>query len=57
MLKYIKCLIKRGDDTQEVLLPCDKANIGKKLKIKAPDESSLWEIVELKEAVPSPGKS
>ena len=47
MAKYRKCTIQRDDETKQVLLPDDQASIGKKIVIKDPDQSALWEVVEL----------
>lgn len=48
MAKYTKCIVQREGETQEVLLPDDQASIGKKIVIKDPDQSALWEVVDLK---------
>lgn len=48
MTKYRKCIIQREGETQEVLLPDDQASVGKKIVIKEPDQSALWEVVDLK---------
>jgi hypothetical protein len=47
MAKYRKCTIQRDDETKQVLLPDDQASIGKKIVIKDPDQSALWEVVDL----------
>lgn len=47
MTKFVKCKVKQEDKTKEVLLPDEKANVGEKIVIKDPDQSGLWEVVDL----------
>ncbi len=45
--EYKKCTVQHGDEKREVLLPEDKAHVGEKIVIKEPDQSGLWEVVDL----------
>ncbi len=47
MKAYKKCTVQHGDEKREVLLPEEKAQVGEKIVIKEPDQSGLWEVVDL----------
>ena len=47
MSKFKKCKVQQGEETREVLLPEDRATVGEKIVIKEPDNSGLWEVVDL----------
>jgi hypothetical protein len=45
--KFTKCKVQHGEETREVLLPEERATVGEKIVIKEPDNSGLWEVVDL----------
>lgn len=45
--EYKKCTVQHGDEKREVLLPEEIAHVGEKIVIKEPDNSGLWEVVDL----------